>query len=285
MADNTCELCKSDWESGIHVLWECGVARDVWASSVAKLQKFVGGQQDVIQLFEELLVRLEVEELELFIVQAWLIWNQRNSIIHGGVLQAPELLNKRAEDFLAEFHQVQVHLGTATIAESANNLQQPPDSKFKLNFNTAIFTDLGCSGMGVIICNEKGEVMGAMSTKGPRVTDSLEAEALACRKAIEFAMDIGFSNIVIEGDCVQVINAIKASKANLSRLGHVVEDIQVLISGLRWAEVRWVKRSANLIAHSLARYAKNISNDVIWLEDSPTPALDSLYHDYLAIME
>uniref|UniRef100_A0A7N2L6Q0 Uncharacterized protein n=1 Tax=Quercus lobata TaxID=97700 RepID=A0A7N2L6Q0_QUELO len=92
-------------ESGIHELWECEVARDIWASSVVKLQKFVVGQQDVIQLFEELLVRLEVEELELFLVQAWFIWNRRNSVLHGGVLQAPKLLNKRAEDFLAEFHQ------------------------------------------------------------------------------------------------------------------------------------------------------------------------------------
>ena len=227
MANNTCELCKFDQESGIHALWECGVARDVWASSVVKLQKFWGGggQQDVIQLFEELLVRLEVEELELFIVQAWFIWNQRNSITHGGVLQAPKLLNKRAEDLLAKFHQAQVQLGTASTAENANNWQPPPVSKFKLNFDAAVFTELECSGMGVIICNEKGEVMGAKSAKGPRVTDSLEAEALACRTALEFAVDIGLSDIVIEGDCVQVINAIKADKGNLSRLGHVIEDI------------------------------------------------------------
>ena len=225
VADNTCELCKSDWESGIHALWECGVARDVWASSVVKLQNFVGGQQDVIQLFEELLVRLEGEELELFLVQAWFIWNQRNSIIHGGVLQAPNLLNKRAKDFLKEFHQAQMHLGTATTAENENNWQPPPVSKFKLNFDAAVFIDLECLGMGVIICNEKGEVIGAKSTKGPRVMDSFEAEALACRDAIEFAVDIGLSEIVIEGDCVQVINAIKDCKVNLSRLGHVIEDI------------------------------------------------------------
>ena len=46
--------------------------------------------------------------------------------------------------------------------------------------------------MGVIIHNEKGKVMGVKSAKGPRVMDSLEAEALACRDAIEFAVDIGF---------------------------------------------------------------------------------------------
>ena len=173
-------------------MWECGVARDVWASSVVKLQKFVGGQQDVIQLFEELLVRLEGEELELSLVQAWFFWNQRNSIIHGGVLQAPNLLNKRAEDFLTEFYQAQVHLGTTTTTENENNWQPPLVSKFKLNFDVAVFTDLECSGMGVIIHNEKGEVMGVKSAKGPRVMDSLEAEALACRDAIEFAVDIGF---------------------------------------------------------------------------------------------
>ena len=105
--------------------------------------------------------------------------------------------------------------------------------------------------MGVSIRNEKDEVMGAKSAKGPWVTDSLKAEALACRTALEFVVDIGLSDIVIEGDCVQVINAIKSDRGNLSRLGHVIEDIQVLISGLRWAEVRWVKRSANLVAHSL----------------------------------
>lgn len=183
MADNICELCKSDRESGIHALWECEVARDIWASSVVKLQKFVVGQQDVIQLFEELLVRLEVEELELFLVQAWFIWNQRNLVLHRGVLQAPKLLNKRAEDFLTEFHQAQVYLGIATTAKSANHWQPPPVSKFKLNFDAVLFTDLGCLGMGVIIRNEKGEVMGAKSAKGPRVTDSLEAEVLACRNA------------------------------------------------------------------------------------------------------
>ncbi|XP_065626120.1 uncharacterized protein LOC136066171 [Quercus suber] len=173
----------------------------------------------------------------------------------------------------------------STTAENANNWQPPPASKFKLNFDEAVFTDLGCSRMGVIIHNKKGEVMGAKSTKGPRVADSLEAKALACHNALEFAVDIGFSDIVTEGDCIQVIDAIKASKANLSRLGHVFDDIQVLISGLRWVEVLWVKRSANLVSHSLARHAKNISNDVILLEDSPPLALASLYHDYSAITE
>ena len=42
--------------------------------------------------------------------------------------------------------------------------------------------------------------MAAMAAKSPEVFCSEEAELLACRKAIEFAVDTGFSELVIEGD-------------------------------------------------------------------------------------
>ena len=67
-SDDIYTLCKSTPESALHAPWECGVARDVWADSVMKLQKFVVGQYDVLNLFEELLLRLNKEEFELFLV-------------------------------------------------------------------------------------------------------------------------------------------------------------------------------------------------------------------------
>ena len=53
------------------------------------------------------------------------------------------------------------------------------------------------TGFGAIIRNDKGEVMAAMSAGGPLVSSSEEAELLACRKAVEFATDAGFSELVI----------------------------------------------------------------------------------------
>ena len=49
--------------------------------------------------------RLTVEEMELFWVQAWIIWKQRNCVVHGGQLKDPKCLNKRAEDSVLEFQQ------------------------------------------------------------------------------------------------------------------------------------------------------------------------------------
>ena len=40
-----------------------------------------------------------------------------------------------------------------------------------------------------------------------------------------------------------------------------------------------------MVAHSLARHARNISDEMYWLEDSPPPVMDALYKDFLHINE
>ena len=40
-----------------------------------------------------------------------------------------------------------------------------------------------------------------------------------------------------------------------------------------------VHRDAYSVAHSLARHARNIDNEIVWMEDSPPPALEALYLD------
>ena len=71
-----------------------------------------------------------------------------------------------------------------------------------------------------------------MSAKGLAVVDSKEAKVLACRKAVEFAVDSGFYSLIIEGDNNTVINPISRARANYSRLGHLYEDIGCIISSL-----------------------------------------------------
>ena len=44
--------------------------------------------------------------------------------------------------------------------------------------------------------------MGAMSARRAWVNDSLEVEALAWCRALQFAVDIGFFDLIIEGDSV-----------------------------------------------------------------------------------
>ena len=121
--------------------------------------------------------------------------------------------------------------------------------------------------------------MASISAKGPPVFDSEEAEVLACRKALEFAMDAGFSALVIESDNAIVMNYLFNSRAAQSRLGHLYGDIQCMAAGLHALSVNCVTRSANSVAHSLARFARCITDEVVWVEESPPPTLEALYFD------
>ena len=218
----------------------------------------------------------------MFLVQAWLIWNQRNTIVYGGKLKDPNWLNKRAVEFLQEFQQAQDKLDAPATLPSVTVWQPPPTSAFKLNFDAAVFAELKCSGFGAIIRNGKGEVMAAMSIKGPPVADSEEAEVLACRKALEFAIDAGFTDLIIEGDNVNVMRSISSHVPWLSLLGGIYGDVLCLLHGLHWKAISCVKREANTVAHSLARFARNIHDERYWMEESPPPALHALYNDFLS---
>ena len=129
----------------------------------------------------------------------------------------------------------------------------------------------------MIIHNDKGEDMVAMTASDSKVSTSDEAEMLACRRALEFAVDAGFSRFIIEGDNINVIQAISSPLTNNSLIGNVVDDIRHLIQGLQWASICCMRRGGNKVAHALAQNARNtLDDDLYWMEDSPPTSFRSL---------
>jgi len=115
ISDNMCPICCRCPESTIHVLWECAATQNVWASSVKILQKGCTGQNDLLHLLEYLLDPLSLEEVEVFLIHAWLIWNRHNSVIHGGRFIDPVTFNQRAVEYLEEYKHAQQQLHVETV--------------------------------------------------------------------------------------------------------------------------------------------------------------------------
>ena len=40
-----------------------------------------------------------------------------------------------------------------------------------------------------------------------------------------------------------------------------------------------------MVAHTLAKHARNLINDLYWIEDTPLLAADALYYDFLHFNE
>ena len=73
----------------------------------------------------------------------------------------------------------------------------------------------------------------------------------------------------------------KLSMLNMdySRLGHIWQEIKTLVVGLCKGSFSYVRRSGNSMAHSLTKFVKSIFDDVIWIEDPPSLALEVLFFD------
>ena len=113
--DTMCPICMRFLELAIHALWECEVAKDVWSGSLKILQKGVSGQANMIHLMEYLLDWVESQDMEVVLVQAWLIWNQRNRVVHGGKFHDLGWSNNRAGEMLEEYHTAQEQMGTKHV--------------------------------------------------------------------------------------------------------------------------------------------------------------------------
>ena len=84
------------------------------------------------------------------------------------------------------------------------------------------------ASLGVIIRDWRGEAIGSLTTSIPLAQTVVELEALACRRAVQFAKEIGLTQVIFEGDSFTVIQAIQEGSSDVLPYRHVIDDIHVL---------------------------------------------------------
>ena len=94
ITENTCRCCRQAPETVVHAILDSSAAHDVRARSSTVMQKCSTNFTDFMQLFEVLMDRLDVAGMELFLIQAWTVWNQRNVLEHGKQMKDPRWLNR-----------------------------------------------------------------------------------------------------------------------------------------------------------------------------------------------
>nr|POF26900.1 hypothetical protein CFP56_37675 [Quercus suber] len=120
-----------------------------------------------------------------------------------------------------------------------------------------IFKPCNQAGIGVIVRDWRGEAIGALSTSVTAAQSAVELEALACRRAVLFAVELGLQDVVFEGDSLQVIQALNQDNANHLSYGHILEDIRTQVAASSSFEFIFNTRHCNVVADAIAKKAKN----------------------------
>nr|POF07393.1 hypothetical protein CFP56_37460 [Quercus suber] len=98
--------------------------------------------------------------------------SSKNRFIKGEKLKEPFTLNTSAAELSKEFQSQQIQGLRIPNSGLVDLWRPPPTLIYKLNFDGAIFSNNHSSG----------EVMAALSAKGPHVSDAKELEILSLRR-------------------------------------------------------------------------------------------------------
>lgn len=131
---------------------------------------------------------------------------------------------------------------------------------YQVNYDGAIFGEQGRASIGVVIQNSEGAVMASLSQQVHLPTTVAQIKVMAARKAVEFALEIGLTKVIIEGDSDTIYRELNSTNPSLAMHGHVIEDIKLLVPSFVSYNFTHVCRQGNNVAHALARWAINSPN-------------------------
>ena len=191
------------------------------------------------------------------------------------------LLNRQLAGMLAQYRANTKAAGTQVWSNGNGGTmwRAPPTGFMKINFDGAVFDDANMSGVGVVIRDCYGEVLAYCSDKISHAYEAEVTEALAAQKALSFAQELGFQNVILEGDELGLIQALKSQEQNLCPLGLLVEDVKIYSSHFQRVLYSHVKRNNNSVTHNLVRHAISIPDCQICMEDVPPHIVLVLHSD------
>ena len=140
---------------------------------------------------------------------------------------------------------------------------------YKLKFDGATFAEDGTAGIGVVIHNGARLVMASLSQRIPLPALVIEVEALVVRRAMEFALELGFDDVILEGDFEVLVKTLKDGRNTLTNYDNLTADIFFLTSHFSRVQFSFVRRQCNRLAHSLARRASISQQMSVWMEEVP----------------
>ncbi|XP_050254879.1 uncharacterized protein LOC126700728 [Quercus robur] len=200
-----------------------------------ELRKCIGQKfLPFVDLLAILFLRKDRLDIDLLAVIMWLIWGRRNASCMGESILEYRQIWAKAKLYLLDFKTAQKDDRRLTTTVIRVPRWIPPiHNHFKINFDRAVFSEMDTAGLGVVIRDSYGRVVGALAERIPITISATMVEALACRRALNFAKELNLMDTVFKGDAEQIIKALLAKEMHQPEYGHVLQDSLVLASEFR----------------------------------------------------
>ena len=181
-----------------------------------------------------------------------------------------------------DFHEANELKSENQIETTTTVSWKPPcHGHYKVNIDDAVFSNRKQVGAGVIIRDDAGDVVAALSKKWNYPLGAVEAEAKALEADVIFAREVGIRDVEFETNSLEIYNAVHGLASSPSSVANVLVGLIKQASSFRQWKFSHTKRQGNVPAHILAQHAKFVEDHVAWLEECPSILEHVCAHDRL----
>ncbi|XP_062013823.1 uncharacterized protein LOC133730205 [Rosa rugosa] len=268
-----CTRCQQANETPLHATYWC-------PSSVAVLEK--------VSFFSKLghgaWGSFVDDEVCFLIVLLWLNWKERNAVQHGEQVKPTMVIYEMGLSIWESIkhargrnHEGQVD--DCIIAGNDVHWAPPPGGSLKLNYDASVAANGEQVGIGSVCRDSDGNMVAAM---GERVAGRLKpcaAELFSVMRGVEWAMERGWTGLVVETDCLEAVRMVNGSDECLASEGTIVERIREILGALDIHNIQYVPREANMAAHAVAGVVARGNGRSSWLGVGPSWLMDVIGND------
>ena len=183
-------------------------------------------------------------KIEWIVMVAWAVWTNWNKFSVWGVKKSSQQVVYGALDFLAKFQECGC-AASGPSTKTQTSWTPPPHTRYKINVDGVVFVAQKSAGIGVIIRDSDGSVIGACSKKLRFPLGAVEVEAKAIEFGLQFAKDLLIQDFILEVDSLMVFNALSETSSPPSLIAAMIYGSISTSHEFRHVDFSHVQRQGN----------------------------------------
>lgn len=243
-----CSLCSATLETIEHILCECPVACQVWGSNA-----ILNGLSFVDFVKMELGNPNGDRGIRMAAI-FWTLWKVRNDHVWNGKNWVLSMIKAHVDSLIFSWKQTyssNMASNQGTTLSSYGSWLCPPQGRLKCNVDAALADD--SVSFGAVIRDHAGKFVAACAGQMNCARYPYLAESMAVKEALTWLKRRNMANIIVESDCLNFCTNFNSLSADFSYIGLIIKQCRLIARDIGDTVVCHVKRSANHVAHVLAR--------------------------------
>jgi ribonuclease HI len=273
-----CKFCGNHEETAQHAMMECPNVISFWKT----ITKITGVKLPTLHphTWASDVISGRVcsqRDGEIITCGAYALWNNRNKATKG----ESGLPTKKLVSWIQSVVDETCNLASQSPNKSlpAQQWKPPPSSMVTVNSDGAFFPQESTGAGGAVIRVSNGKFLGAHARWYGLITSPLVAEAIACMEGLEFALNQGYSSIVLETDSQELLNLWHMRDEQRSEIMGTLQRIKELCERAVKFSFVHVPRHCNAAAHLCAKQPSSTRVSCVWLGDPPNFIVSCLQQD------